>query len=186
MQFVDFEQANLILAENQPEYIPLPVNLNPEIPEKPMCFCVQLSPVDIGRLKQNGGKLFFNQLTFGKAFQPVSIGFDLPETKSELTKEGLIFMLQSQAEAAKKMEADKSKLPITLVLTKMPEGEEKLLPQLPNGSFIPNIVKDSLSLSTTPLESKAGLARLKMEVFIHLEDLKDLNLVKFPGNIEFG
>lgn len=91
MTFHEFEQQNAVLAENQPEYHPLPVNINPAQPEHPFTFCIHFEPKDLENIFNNGGFAYFTQLTFGKNFQPVSFSTEIPwDFISPLTKEQLI------------------------------------------------------------------------------------------------
>jgi hypothetical protein len=64
--------------------------------------------------------------------------------------------------------------------------KKKLLPALADGTTIPNIVKDSLSLSIEPELARAGYCRLKMEVYIKTEYVKEAldNPKLFPGPIK--
>lgn len=184
MEFIDFEKSNLTLAEDQQDiYQKLPVNLNPEDPEKPMCFCVQLSPVDMGRLKQNDGKLYLNQLTFGKPFQPIAIDFDPPATLSDLSKEEVIALLVKQKIEEK---AALSSLPVSLKLVGVGD-DKKWIPFLPSGENIPCISKGSMRLIIDPNEFAGGngVVRLNLELLMNAKSLEGLNLARyFPGEIE--
>lgn len=181
MKFTTFEQQNLVLAEDQPEYNQLPVNLNPEIDEKPMHFAIEFEESDYDQLRANGNKMFFTQLTFGQPFQPVAMSIQTPEQLSALSKEELLDVLAAQKAERDKIEAARKRLPVRLGEFKMESGEVKLLPMMANGDYIPNIAKDSLKLISDPDEMKAGIIRLEMQVFVHVSDVKDLDLTKFPG-----
>lgn len=69
MKAIKFKGHNLVLAEDQPQYQPLPV-CNERTPEGSMVCCWKLSIWE--RLKTIfTGRLFFRQLTFGQPFQPI-------------------------------------------------------------------------------------------------------------------
>lgn len=69
MKAVKFKGHNLVLAENQPQYQPLPV-CNECTPEGSMVSCWKLTWRE--RLKiLFTGKFFFRQLTFGGPLQPI-------------------------------------------------------------------------------------------------------------------
>jgi len=184
MKFTEFAQQNLILAENQEEYLNLPVNVNPDLPEQPMAFCLELDMEDIERLIENKGRIFINQLTFGKNFQPISISLQPPATLSELTKEELTQVLNKRAADKAREESLTKRLPVKLASFIKDDTTEILLPQMPDGTFIPNIQKDSMVLEASHEELKAGLLRLNLSIYIKQPDKLELN--KFKGTLNLG
>lgn len=70
MKAIKFKGHNAVLAEDQPQYTPLPVCVECT-PEGSMVSCFKLSWLERIKLLFSG-KLFFRQLTFGQPFQPVA------------------------------------------------------------------------------------------------------------------
>lgn len=64
---VEFPQQTLIIAKDQPEYLPLPAHVSAD---GVVTSCWQLDPLEIELLVANGGKLWLSQMTFGAALQP--------------------------------------------------------------------------------------------------------------------
>jgi hypothetical protein len=101
MKAVQFPQQTVILAENQPEYIPLPVYIKYEkckvkndqgveevvnVPwEATACF--ELSPAEIGQVIA-GGKLWFTQCIWGQRFQPINMSMINPFAEHDLSRPG--------------------------------------------------------------------------------------------------
>lgn len=108
MEFIKFEQQQIILAENQPEYTPLPVNINPDANGCPYSACLQFSPAELQQIAENDGKLFITQLTNGNLFAPIRVSIDLPHDISVLSKEELIVRI-IQIEALREKEKEQSK-----------------------------------------------------------------------------
>jgi hypothetical protein len=72
MQPIEFPEANVVLAKDQPDYAPLPVFLDRTDPALPMTACFELSEAEKEEIARTG-KLYYTQLTFGRAFQPVRL-----------------------------------------------------------------------------------------------------------------
>lgn len=79
MNFVDFPQRNLMLAEDQPEYQTLPTHVEyrevntPDGPKKipwSMTCVYELSDEEISELIATR-KLYYRQMLFGHQFQPI-------------------------------------------------------------------------------------------------------------------
>lgn len=69
---------------------------------------------------------------------------------------------------------------------KMTSGmKNKYLPIMPDGNPIPNVVKGSMELIIDPQLSEAGFCKLKLEIYLKTEDVKDAmeNPQYFPGPI---
>lgn len=69
---VEFDQVNIRLAEDQPEYETLPVFYNKESNEREMVCCFQLNKEEIDEIVRTG-KLWHTQCTYGNQFHPVSM-----------------------------------------------------------------------------------------------------------------
>lgn len=72
MQPIKFPQQTHTLAENQPQYEPLPVHVG-STDAMPMTCCFQLSTEELAQINESGGVLWLTQLTFGESFQPVRL-----------------------------------------------------------------------------------------------------------------
>ena len=77
MDAIKFPQHNVVLAENQPEYIPLPVFIDRNDPQVPMTACFKLNPDELKEI-QKTGCLWLTQLTFGQYFQPIRMSTQNP------------------------------------------------------------------------------------------------------------
>lgn len=72
MKSIDFPEANHALAKDQPEYNTLFVHIDGNKAELPMYVCFALTDEDIADIVKNR-KVWYDQLTFGHAFQPMAI-----------------------------------------------------------------------------------------------------------------
>lgn len=72
---INFEQANIKVAENQDEYMTLPAHHDPE--EGTLISCWQLTPEEIEQI-QKTGVIWFRQVTFNRKMQPVLITTENP------------------------------------------------------------------------------------------------------------
>jgi hypothetical protein len=86
MKAVNFPEANVTLAKDQPQYIPLPVR---RLKDGTTTSCWVLEPHDVERFRQilndpSAGEqeqrlqLFVTQLTFNQPLQPLCVSLDLP------------------------------------------------------------------------------------------------------------
>lgn len=73
---VPFPQANAVLAATQDEYEPLPVYVHGDA-EGRVTFCCRLSDAEIADIVATRS-LWFQQLTFGKPFQPIALSTQRP------------------------------------------------------------------------------------------------------------
>jgi hypothetical protein len=92
MQSIKFSQANIALAEDQPEYETLHVYAHSEdvdmvdgskqnvIMEMTACFV--LSPEEIAEINRTG-VIWYTQCVFGKQFQPVRMSTQNPFIQTE-------------------------------------------------------------------------------------------------------
>lgn len=76
MKAIQFKEQTVILAENQPEYTPLPVFIN-DSPEREMVACFELSQEEMDVLIKSR-QIWFTQFTFGNLFQPVHLQVQSP------------------------------------------------------------------------------------------------------------
>lgn len=74
MQPIDFPERNLIIAENQPEYIPIPANL---ARDGVATFCWELSDEELKVLAETK-KLWHQVLTFNRPLQPQMLMVEKP------------------------------------------------------------------------------------------------------------
>lgn len=63
MKPVKFPEVNIILAENQPEYLPLPIQLNNDVPGMPAWAKYEMSEPELAVFNRTKS-LFIEQLTF--------------------------------------------------------------------------------------------------------------------------
>lgn len=78
MKLVKFPEVNLVIAKDQPEYIPMPANYEPEHGVATICW--QLTFRERARLLF-AGKLWHQIMTFGAAMQPQRMSATKPELK---------------------------------------------------------------------------------------------------------
>jgi len=77
MEPITFDQQNVVFAEDQPEYLPLPAWRGPP-PDGPVVSCWKLSWRE--RLEVLvGGKVWLKLLTFGSPLQPSRLSTTWPE-----------------------------------------------------------------------------------------------------------
>lgn len=74
---VQFPGSNAVLARDQGEYEPLPVYVFGDA-EGRIAFCCRLSDAEIEEIRRTR-TLWFQQLTFGRPFQPVALSVAKPE-----------------------------------------------------------------------------------------------------------
>lgn len=73
---VQFPEANAVLARDQGEYEPLAVYVFGD-KEGRIAFCCRLSDAEIETIVRTR-TLWFQQLTFGRRFQPVALSTEKP------------------------------------------------------------------------------------------------------------
>ena len=81
MEAQEFEEVNVRIAEDQPEYETLPAHWNRE--EGSLTFCFKLDENELNRIKATG-EIWIKQLTFGGAMNPIA----LSTNKEILIKKG--------------------------------------------------------------------------------------------------
>ena len=70
MKAIDFIEANINIAEKQPQYETLPACYNKK--EGSLVFCFELDKEEIKQVKETG-RIYWKQLTFNKAMQPIGM-----------------------------------------------------------------------------------------------------------------
>jgi hypothetical protein len=75
IQPIDFPGRNVIFAENQPEYNPLPAIRNED---GEVIICFGIDAVDLERIKQTKC-IYLKVLTFNQPLQPLSMVSDLSD-----------------------------------------------------------------------------------------------------------
>lgn len=85
MRSIEFPQANIALAKDQPEYETLHVHADINDPTLPMTACFELSPEEVMEIYRTG-KIWFTQLTFGKPFQPIRMSTSNPYVQEEIVQ----------------------------------------------------------------------------------------------------
>ena len=68
MEAVEFEEVNIRIAENQPEYQTLPAYHNSK--EGSVVFCFELSPDELEQVGKTG-RIYIKQITFNGPMQPI-------------------------------------------------------------------------------------------------------------------
>lgn len=76
MRPTKFEGHNVVFAEDQPEYQPLPALRYPSDPCGTVITCWQLSEDELEEVKRTG-KIYLSQFTFNGPLQPVLMSPDL-------------------------------------------------------------------------------------------------------------
>lgn len=77
-ELIHFEEQDVIIAKDQPQYRPLPAYRYKEDPQGRIVFCWKFSIKDRIILLLSG-KLWHSVLTFNKPLQPQLIQLDKPE-----------------------------------------------------------------------------------------------------------
>lgn len=76
MKAIEFKGVNVVFAEDQPEYLPLPAMI---LPDGNAYTCWELDEQDIKAIAKNGGKIYVCQSTFNKPLQPINVMTDLSD-----------------------------------------------------------------------------------------------------------
>jgi hypothetical protein len=85
MKAIEFQEVNLRIAENQPEYETLPVFIDHSSPEYEATMCFELDDDEKKQVVETG-KIWLRVLTFGKPFQPIGMSCLKPEGMTEPEK----------------------------------------------------------------------------------------------------
>jgi hypothetical protein len=78
MKLIDFPERTVVIAEDQPEYLPLPAHRFPEDPQGRIAFCWKLTWKE-RQLTLIRGTLWHQVLTFNKPLQPQLLQIDKPQ-----------------------------------------------------------------------------------------------------------
>ena len=79
MNLIEFPEQTIVIAKNQPEYLPLPAYQFQELPDRGRIICCwELSLKERIKLLFTG-KLWHQVLAFGSSLQPQFISVDKPE-----------------------------------------------------------------------------------------------------------
>lgn len=80
MTAIDFPETNVIFAENQPEYLPLPAYKHGD-KQGSVTMCFELSAEEIASILRTG-KIWMTVLTFNEPLLPIGLStrspFDMP------------------------------------------------------------------------------------------------------------
>lgn len=76
MKSIDYPQANVALAKDQPQYQTLFVHVGGE-PTFEMTCCLQLSKEELEEIAATG-KIWFTQSTFGRGYHPIRMTTQAP------------------------------------------------------------------------------------------------------------
>ena len=77
MKPVEFKEQNTVFGEGQEEYNDLPAYVGPESC-KPVVSCWELTEEELEVVKKTG-KIYVQQLTFGKIFQPLFLSENIED-----------------------------------------------------------------------------------------------------------
>lgn len=77
MESIDYPEANVAVAKDQPQYKTLFVHVGPK-PDFLMTACFQLSKEELDEVNRTGGKLFISQVTFGRGYSPIRMSVSNP------------------------------------------------------------------------------------------------------------
>jgi hypothetical protein len=77
MKSIEFPEANVAVAKDQPQYNTLFARVDRQSPEGEMIICFELTDEEVTQIVRNK-KLFYSQLTFGQLFQPMRIMTESP------------------------------------------------------------------------------------------------------------
>ncbi len=78
MKPIEFPEANVTFAKDQPEYEPLPAYKKPNDPQGLVVVKFELSPEEMGEIFQNG-TIYLSMLTFNQPLQPIRLSVLKPE-----------------------------------------------------------------------------------------------------------
>lgn len=73
---------DIVIAKDQPQYKPIPANIQHTVPECPVTMCWELSDEELNRLLVTK-KLWHSVWTFGQPLQPILLSVTPPEGFSE-------------------------------------------------------------------------------------------------------
>lgn len=80
MKLINFPEQTVVIAENQPQYMPLPAHKFPNDSRGRIAFCWKLNWMERIKVLLTG-VLWQQVLTFNQPLQPQSLGVEKPEMK---------------------------------------------------------------------------------------------------------
>lgn len=78
MKPIEFPEANVTFAKDQPEYEPLPAYKKPNDPQGLVVVKFELSPEEMGAIFDSG-TIYLSMLTFNQPLQPIRLSVLKPE-----------------------------------------------------------------------------------------------------------
>lgn len=72
MEAIEFPEQTVVLAKDQPQYLPLPVHYDQAAEGTPMTCCFKLSSGELEEINRTG-MIWHRQLTFGQPLQPIML-----------------------------------------------------------------------------------------------------------------
>jgi len=78
MKPIEFPEANVTFAKDQPEYEPLPAYKKPDDPQGLVVVKFELSPEEMGAIFESG-TIYLSMLTFNQPLQPIRLSVLKPE-----------------------------------------------------------------------------------------------------------
>lgn len=80
MEPCKFDGANVVFGAAQPEYIPLPAQVNPK--SGVVLTCWKLTPEEVKKVQETG-VIWVEMLTFNQPLQPIRLDVDKPDICAE-------------------------------------------------------------------------------------------------------
>lgn len=80
MKAINFEEVNVLIAEDQPQYETLPAYYNQN--EGSITSCFELTEEELEEVKRTG-KIYYKQMLFGNPMQPMSLATNLDNLAGE-------------------------------------------------------------------------------------------------------
>lgn len=141
MNLIKFPEVNIVYAENQPEYLPLPAFKYYDKEGTIVC-CWKLTPEEIKKVSETG-EIWHNILTFGNDLQPQLLSTDKPEFPVFVDKN---FVLQNSKDRIKELETAiektiKSLAVFVIALGKVAVTEEQKRIQLKANEEVMELLK---------------------------------------------
>ncbi len=78
MKLIEFTEQTVVIAKDQPEYLPLPAHRFPNDPQGRIAFCWQLTWKERFAVLLRG-KLWHQVLTFNQPLQPQMLAVEKPD-----------------------------------------------------------------------------------------------------------
>jgi hypothetical protein len=78
---VEFPEQTVVIAKDQPQYLPLPAHVYAGDQDRRVTFCWKLTPDELVELNRTG-LLWHTVMTFGDPLQPQMLSVDKPVMRS--------------------------------------------------------------------------------------------------------